>query len=909
MAQSTTIKGVVLSEDTKPLEFATAVLLQQKDSVIAQFGLTDKTGGYKINNVPKGDYILQLTFVGYQTFGKNILVDGTQKEIFIDTIILNKASNKLNDVVIEGEKIPVQMNGDTVQYNADAFKTQPNATVEDLLKKLPGVNVDKDGTVKAQGETVTKVTVDGKEFFSDDPKVATKNLPADAVDKVQVFDAKSETADFTGVDDGEHEKTINLKLKEGKKHGVFGNATAGYGTEDRYFGKLSFNRFSAVNKLSVLAVANNTNEPGFSWQDITSFAGGMSGMGDGGLMFNNSMDMASGWMANRKGVTDNVGGGINFNTTAIKKLELNGNYLLNYTDNTLNQISTKEYVNSETGFLSNSDSRQRNYNLSHRLNAKIIFKPNENNKLTIRGNFNLINADNNKYATQENIAGNNFIQSNSQTNTDASAISMKVSATYLKKFSKQGRTFTIDGTWNNRVNPNFTFLNSNSFSIIPDTVLNILEKNILQNQDSRSTRNNYNGRIAYTEPTSPESVLEFSYQRQNTRNTNDKTFYDIDPFDNSIIIINDSLSNNYNNDYLFDRGGIKWRWNHKKMNFSFGGVLQKSELNGNSAQSENTLTRSYLKILPALQLNQKFNNARMNLNYTTNISEPSIDQLQPVVDNSNPLSIYKGNPDLDAAYSHNLSFNYNYFSQYNSIGLWMYSSAYYTIGNIVNSITYDSAFVETTQPVNTDFEKGANAYLSFTFPVNFIKCKVELEPNFELTNGIIYLNGAATGYNKSDNSYGITLGNKKKDDIDWEVGAEYGLTQTNYHNESAQVQEYSYWNYSAEVEADLWKFTLATDVDYNIYNNFETQSVQKIPIWNASLGFQFMKNDRAELELSSYDLLDRDNGITRTASLNYIQQTTVNTLGRYFLLKFTFNLSKLGSNGMGFPGNMKIKMK
>ncbi len=897
----TDLKGVVLNEQHKPSEFATAVLLEAKDSVMQSFALTDKNGNFNLSDAPKGDYILQITFVGYKTFLKNISVDGLQKEIHIDTISLEKNSNDLKEVIVQGDKIPIQLKGDTVEYNADAFKTQPNADVEALLKKLPGVEVDKDGNIKAQGETVKKITVDGKDFFTDDPKMATKNLPADAIDKVQVYNKKSETSEFTGVDDGETEKTINLTLKDNKKTGKFGSVTVGGGKQDemstdaRYYGKLSYNKFSAKNKFSLIGLANNTNEQGFTFQDISSFSGGMQNVWDNNFFGrNNDAGSLSG---SGQGISDNLAGGMNLNNSAVKNLELNLNYVYSYTNNVLDQNSKKNYFGLENNFISSTTSYQQLFNHNHRANLKAVYKFSENSNLTLKSNMNYTAADKNILSIQGNFVSaeqlNNSSTSDSKTNSNG--LNIKNNLIFKQKFKKVGRTFVFDGSFNWRAYNSTGNLNSSQTTY--DTSVGFITKHILQNQLSDNPRNTLALKFTYTEPLTTESVLEFGYVHQNSLNGTKKTFYDITS-NTEIKVLNDSLSSDYNNQYSFDKGGIKLRYNKGNTNFAVGVTVQNSLLNGTSQKSDLPIKKNFLKTLPSLSLVQKFDHAgRLNFNYQAKVNEPSIDQLQPVIDNTNPLAIYIGNPNLDAEYQHTLNLNYNYFSQYSSTSLFIYTYTTYGTGHIINAVTFDSSFVQTTEPVNSKYQFYTSLYPSFSTPIKFLGVKIGLEPGGEYTDGLIFINGRQTGTKTYSTDVDVSLENKKKDAIDWTIGTAYTFNQTKYAGNASASQKYFSWDYYVELEEDFSDaFTLSSDFHYNIYNNSSFTAQQVIPIWNAYLSFQFLKNDRGELKLGAHDILNKENGLTQTAYQNYTEQKTVNTLGRYYLLTFAYNLSKLGKN-------------
>ena len=328
------IKGTVLDTANLPLNGATVVLLNATDSVLVKFGLSNTQGKFFFRKVESGNYLLQITYLGLGKYSEEISFDAANGDLILEAVSLQMPDMTLGEVTIEGERTPIVIRGDTIEYNADAFQTQPNAVVEDLLRKLPGVEVERDGTVKAQGEQVQRVFVDGKEFFGDDPKMATKNLPADAVDKVQVYDKASEMAEFTGIDDGREQKAINLELKEGKKQGLFGKLMAGYGTEERFEAKGNINRFSDKMQFSAIGMGNNINEQGFSMQDYINFMGGLRSMmsGGGGVRIAIDLDEGGGMggPGGGAGITTSAGGGINFNYDIGKKTKFHSSYFYNY---------------------------------------------------------------------------------------------------------------------------------------------------------------------------------------------------------------------------------------------------------------------------------------------------------------------------------------------------------------------------------------------------------------------------------------------------------------------------------------------------------------------------------------------------------------------------------------------------
>ena len=355
LAQNSGVAGTLTDENQSPLPRATVMLINAGDSTMEKFTISDNEGKFTFNKLKAGEFLLQVSYVGYQNISRPISLEAG-KILDIGNVSMKQESELLENVTIEADRIPMQIKEDTVEYNAGAFDTRPGATVEDLLKKLPGVEVENDGTIKAQGETINKVLVDGKEFFGNDPQIATKNLPADAMDKVQVFDQLSEMSQFTGVDDGTREKTINLTLKEDKKNGLFGNAEGGYGENDRYNAKLNLNQFTKKQQLSVISSANNINQQNFSLDDYINLSGGLSNLisgGGGSISLELDEGLGSALGLTNGGIRNNWTVGANFNKDISDKTELSFNYFFNDLQNVLNKSTERQNYNGDNVFLSN----------------------------------------------------------------------------------------------------------------------------------------------------------------------------------------------------------------------------------------------------------------------------------------------------------------------------------------------------------------------------------------------------------------------------------------------------------------------------------------------------------------------------------------------------------------------------
>ncbi|MEM7513745.1 MAG: carboxypeptidase regulatory-like domain-containing protein, partial [Bacteroidota bacterium] len=446
-AQTFQIEGSIVDSTKSPLSGATAVLLQAEDSVMKHFSFTGKDGSYFMKGVTPGDYLLQVSYLGYLTYFKPLAISKSEK---LSPITMTPQDQSLNEVIIEGERTPIFLKKDTIEYNAEAFKVQPNATVEDLLKRLPGVEVESDGSVKAQGETVQRVTVDGKEFFGNDPKLATQNLPADAIDKVQVFDRQSDLSQFTGIDDGNREKTINLELKEDRKNGLFGTITAGYGTQGRTENKASVNKFSKKTQLSFLGMYNNTNRQGFSFEDYIGFQGGIGSFSRGGggrsvrIGGNNSTGLPIGEDLSNGFVTTGATG-LNWNQDFSKKTRLTLSYFYNSVERDVaSELVRQNFL--ETGNFSYDEVSDRlNTNQNHRTNLRLTHKIDSTQEIILSGNLGFTDGESSSSTSSRTLSAEGELENTSeiQNENEGQRWSGSGELSYRKKLSKPGRNLVL----------------------------------------------------------------------------------------------------------------------------------------------------------------------------------------------------------------------------------------------------------------------------------------------------------------------------------------------------------------------------------------------------------------------------------------------------------------------------------
>lgn len=538
------VKGTLQdSVSAAPLPDATVSVMQLPDSSLVSFTLTNNTGYFEIKNLSAGEYVVMSSYVGLRSFKKKVVISAEKPAQDFGLIKLQRADKLLEEVVIV--EAPVKVNGDTISYRADAFKTKQNATVEDLLKKLPGVQVERDGTVKAQGEAVQKVYVDGKEFFSNDPKLATKNLAADMVDRVEVYDDMSEQAKFNGIDDGSRSKAINLKLKKDRKKGVFGKAYAGYGTDDRYDVGLTANYFKGATQANVIAKSNNTNNVGYSISDMLGMFGGATGMaGSGGMMGGTGggtttttavavgsgsgggmmMGGGRGAMGGSSlggftigtaggGITRSSQAGINYRDTWSKTFDVNGSYFFNSTQ-TNNQRNTfrQTFVNDSTTILNDNETFTESRNNNHRVNVNAVITVDSFNSIIFQPNLSLQNSRSFGDDSLINRIGNKLInQGRSLTENRGEGYNFTNNLLWRHKFRRQGRTLSLalSATWSN--NDRIGYIINNL------TAAKTNQQSLTDNSTA-----NYGLTLSYTQPLARDKVMELNYSRNDNRSRADR---------------------------------------------------------------------------------------------------------------------------------------------------------------------------------------------------------------------------------------------------------------------------------------------------------------------------------------------------------------------------------------------------
>lgn len=884
-AQDYTLKGKIQDSSNKNLIGAVTVALNPVDSVLVGFAATETDGTFIINDLPQGSYNFQVTYIGYGTIQRLIDVKGDKKTVDLGIITMNEEGKLLDAVTISGDYVPIKVTKDTIEFNADAFKTQPNAVVEDLLKRLPGVEVDAQGGIKVQGEDVISVTVDGKEFFGKDPKMATKNLPASAVKKVQVFDKKSKTSEFTGVDDGQAEKTINIELKDDKKSGYFGNVMGGYGTDDRYEGKGMLNRFDKKLQLSFIGGLNNLNNTGISVSDFASMSGG----GGGRLNFNTGAPIS--FNQNNNGETKSGTAGVNLNYDLGNKNKVNFSYYLSQNNTDLRELTNTNSFLRDINLINIKTKNSFNKGINHNFYSVLDLRIDSTTEMTFTGSVGIRDSESSSDLIDTTLNAsrsllNLNIQDNmSKTNNDNYSLQLNI----RKKLNKLGRTITLDGAYGNNTS---SFINDVLGNVFDGNIVQIIEKSVFQYQFQNSINNNYGVGATYTEPLSPKWFLTLNASRKNNKTDLIKDFFDLDPNNTTIRLFNEELSRSFDNTFVYNIGGANIRFKNKKLTLSTGLEYQNSNLDG-IPNIGLVIDRSFNYFLPKASL--EIEKTNIQVNYATSIREPSMDQLQPVVDNSNPLNLYIGNPNLVPEYRHNVRIRYNFFDQFNFKSLFANIRMGYTKNRITTSSFIDQFAVRTQTPLNTDQETTLSSNINYSSPLNIIKAKFRASLNSSVISGINFINQQAINIDRWSNGVNVMLENKTKTRYDASIGGRWSFNNNIYKDNESLNSEFINQTYDCYLALFAGKgWTIDTRMEFNIYGQGSFDEVTSVKLWQASISKGFMDN-KLTAKLRIFDILNQNQGVNRIASEIYIEESISNTISRYILLNVTYTLNALGA--------------
>jgi hypothetical protein len=905
-AQSSySIKGTAVDTSSKvKLVNTTICVLNAKDSIMRKFVYAGEDGHFAITGLPAGKFILLMSYPTYADYVEAFTLDEKNPTVDFSIIYMQLKTKILQEVMIKAEVIAVKIKGDTTEFNAKAYVIQPNDKVEDLLKQLPGIQVDKDGKITANGKTVSKVLVDGEEFFGDDPTLVTKNLRADMVDKVQLYDKKSDQAAFTGIDDGKTTKTINIKLKEDKKNGTFGKLTGGIGTDGYYEGQAIFNRFKAKEKYSVYGTTANDGKTGLGFSDNTNIGASNVQVGDDGGLFitgnNDALDSFNGTYDGRGQPLARTGGVHFDNKFGADMQTLNTNYKIGSLSVDGNTATTTQQTLPTGSIYTNSNQTFNNYAFRQKLDAAYQVKLDTSTTLKIAADATFKNFKvGNDYNTNSRDSLNRFInkQVRSVTNNGDQQV-FDASAFFTKKLHKVGRTFSwnVSEAYNKNTTDGYLKSETDFF-------------NKAGAQDSAQIVNQYkttntissalNSNITYSEPLSKGFAVLFNYGFAINNSTADKK-----SFNQSATGVYNILDNVYSNDYKFNQltnqFGAVFNYKSKKVIFNLGAKASDVNFKQVDQYTGNVYKRDFINWLPQARFSYMQSQQKsFTLYYNGNTSQPTIDQIQPVRVNTDPLNIVLGNANLKPSFSNNFSFDYNESKIISGANTYLDGSYSFRSNAIVNNTVTDiTSGKTTTQYTNLAGKTPYNYYLYFYTGRKIKPSDISIGINLN-TNGNISYSYINNQLNMSKSySYGASLSLSKYIAQKYSFSAgggpqytinEFSLQNANSNNASG-ANVYLYSNYYLPA-----KFVIASDIRYSY--TAKTQALPQLDrtIWNASIYKTFLKDDHLRLTLSANDLLNQNVNFNRNITGNSITQTSTTGIKRYIMFSVQWDFTKFGT--------------
>ena len=905
-----------------PLISATVSLLNAQDSSVVNGVSTDVEGNFSVPAVRNGSYVLKISYIGFNDFFRRTEVNGGPVQL--GTLTLTETTTTLREVEVVGRAATVITRGDTTEMNSAAFKTNRDATADNLLQKMPGITIT-NGEVQAQGEKVQRVLVDGKEFFGEDPNAVLKNLPAEVISKIQVYDRQSDQSQFTGFSDGNEQKTINIITKPEFRTGQFGRFSAGVGTDSRYRVSGNLNSFKGDQRISIVGLSNNVNEQNFSSEDLVGVAsassrggGGRGGRGGGGGNWGGGGGTGDFLVNANNGIAQTNAIGINYLDTWGQKVDVQGSYFFNHSNNDYNYSSFRQFLRAsdndmtirETG---NSDATNQN----HRFNLRLTYKIDSANSIILRPRLSL-QTNNGVSITESRLASgateqlesaliNNF---DNTFGSDLMGINFNNSILFRHSFAKRGRTISLDIT--NGYNKNTG--DSNQQNNYLNEVGNVEDDSLIA-QTSNLDNHGYSvgANIEYTEPLTQNTQLSLSYNSNLANSDGDRRTYQFrslsEQYDSLVI----NQSSTVENRSISNSLGAGWRYNTKDFQFMVRANYQM--LNMDTDQLYPTAidtTRNYHNILPFAMLRYNISQDRnIRVFYMGRTQIPSIDQLQSAIDNSNPTLLTQGNPNLGQSFSHNLNVRYSSANPGKSSSFFAFvggSVAQDYIGRVTNRLEDGR---QISRPVNLDGQYSVRSFLNYGLPLNFIKTNLNLNANANYSLTPSLFSDASTSFleiandTKSTNlGAGVVLSSNISENLDFLLSTNGSYNDVQYSYLTAQNN--NYYNQSSLFRLNwiVWKgLTITSELNHQ-YNGGLAEGIDPTyMLWNGGIGYKFMKDRQAEIRLSGFDLLGQNTSVQRNINDAYIEDVQTTVLQRYFLVSFNYNLRQFAGAGNTTPAN------
>lgn len=902
-AQNASLKGTVVDTTNKVnLQHAVVSLLRPKDSVLVKFVRTDQQGQFNFGNLPATKYIMIISYPDYADFVDDIDLSAQPQKTLGNIYVTTKA-HLLEEVIVKQRISAIRMKGDTTEYRADSFYVGPNANVQDLLKRMPGIQVNSKGEISAQGQKVEKILVDGEEFFSDDPAVVTQNLRADAVEKVQVFDKKSDQAVFTGIDDGQTAKTINLQLKEDAKKGYFGKIEAGSDFDRYKYGKGMLNAFKGKRKLAAYITNDNTRFESLNWNERNNYGSNntnMEVMDDGGIMMYSSGDEFS----YGQGLPTSTTGGFLFsNKWNQDKHNINNSYQYNNLNVKGRTQTTTQTILPDTTFINTQDQNFVSDRRRNRINSKYDLRIDSTStlKLSLTGSI-VSNRNANSFLGKAISEDGQIInQSDRTTTNDGEDRNLLGSLQWQKRLKKKGRTLSFSGDFSvmDKTNDGFLFAKNDFYDKNGSLVR---QDNLDQFKTNKEALSSVNGRLSYTEPLWKNTFMELNYRFAFNRNDAERNTLERNAPGGKYENMIDTLSNHFIYNSNNHTGGFTLRLNEKKFSLYGGASLGSVKFNLDDINKGTNRNISFTNFLPTagITFNPK-KQRRINLNYNGTTRNPSLQQIQPFIDNIDPLNITIGNPNLKQEFRHNFNMSFSDYKVLKSKNIYLSANFSTTNNAITNANFIDSIGRRINQAINVNGNYTGSMWSRYGF---------DLFPSYNLNFGLSpsvsrfvnFVNGLENI--SKNNSLGINLGishwSEKKFNF-------YVSFDARYNHSSSSIRPNAttkYWSYSSWADLTLKlpaKFIFTTSSQINLYQRTSVfAGNSNVYIVNSSLGKTFGKSDKLEMKLAINDIFNQNQNIRRNISTNFITETIQQNIQRFWLLSIAYNFSKNGKPTNGF---------
>ena len=907
LSQSNSIFGrAVDGASQEPLIGAHVQLLQLPDSTARASTTTNERGGFMLQDIAPGNYVLKISYLGYETYTKPVEKDNGP--LRLGQLAMTEEALNLEQVQVV-ERLPAaSQQGDTTQFNAGAFKVNPDANAEDLIRKMPGVVVE-GGKVQAQGEDVQQVLVDGKPFFGNDPMTALRNLPAEVIDKIQVFDQLSEQAQFSGFNTGETTKGINIITKPSMRNGQFGRLYAGYGTDDRYQAGGIVNFFKGDTRVSVIGQSNNVNQQNFSTEDLVGITGssGRSGRGGGGGGRPGGGSVGDFLVGQQDGISTTHALGLNYMDKWGKKIEVSGSYFFNLSDNEASQSLFQNYVSdADFGQTYDEQSLSKNRNTNHRFNFRLEYDIDSTNSILVRPRFSFQQNDGRETTTGLSILGSGPLSStNYQYSPELSGLDFSNSLLWRHRFGKAGRTFSIN------LNTGYNDKEGERYLLSENTIFNgnAVSDTLDQFSDLFSDGWNLEASANYTEPLGKRSQLQFNYEWGYEKGDSEQETYDFEESSQKYSGFNQELSNTFNSTYVRQEAGTGYSLRGEKGSLNARVSLQWSELESEQVFPEaGQISRSFFNVLPSLFYRYSFSRQEnLRIGYRPRTSPPSITQLQDVVDNSNPLRLRMGNPELEQSYSHRLFARYSKTNPEKSSVFYAMLSGQLTDNYVANStfttrrdtLIADGILLaqggQLIRSVNLDGYWNVRGFVTIGRPLRLLKSNLNVNLSADYTQQPGEVNGSVNYARNTRLGLGLVLSSNISKNVDFTISS-----QSNYgtaDNTLSTALNTDYFNQSSRVGLNLIflnGFVFNSELNHQLYTGLSEGFDQNFWLWSLSLGRKLFKNQRGEVKLTAFDLLEQNNSIQRNVTEAYIEDIRTAVLQRYLMLTFTYNLRNFG---------------